>query len=134
MTSRVSASARREEDCERLAAVRRYAQMALNEATDPNGDDYEPGDENTADMLISARWILTLCDGKNAMTRQARRDALLREWLGDAPLEWPLPGDANTKRQGDPLAMPDRLSSIEAQRLAFVRRLPGRPARWEATR
>jgi hypothetical protein len=54
------------EATDRLENVRRYAQAALDQAIDPNGDDYQPGDENTADMLISARWILTLCEGKNA--------------------------------------------------------------------
>jgi hypothetical protein len=51
---------------QRLENVRRYAQQSLDGLKDALDDDYEPGDEDTADMLISARWILTLCEGKNA--------------------------------------------------------------------
>jgi hypothetical protein len=45
---------------EALEAVRTYVSEALARATDPANEDYETGDEETADALLPSRAILRL--------------------------------------------------------------------------
>lgn len=43
-----------------LHDVRTYLLAALKEVTDPGAEYYEPGNEDTADMLVSTRHLLKL--------------------------------------------------------------------------
>ena len=60
-----------------LAGVRRYAQEGLDEATSPDADNYEPGDEDSADMLVSARHILRLCGAVPVMSKPVVTDEMV---------------------------------------------------------